>query len=81
MYTHTYAHINTHTYQHTRAHTLTHTHTRQATAQLRSVLFAEEKVGAAEGGYVIDLRNNMGGVFQEALKMASLFFPDPKVGK
>jgi C-terminal processing protease CtpA/Prc len=48
----------------------------QATDQLRSVLFAEERVGAA--GYVIDLRNNMGGVFQEGLKMATLFLPDPK---
>ncbi|GAB5033698.1 peptidase s41 [Nannochloropsis oceanica] len=47
-----------------------------ATAQLRSVLYAEERVGAE--AYVIDLRNNMGGIFQESLKMAALFLPDPK---
>lgn len=49
----------------------------QATAQLRSVLYAEERVGAS--AYVLDLRNNMGGIFQEALKMAALFLEDPKV--
>ncbi len=51
----------------------------QATAQLRSVLYAEERVGAS--AYVLDLRNNMGGIFQEALKMAALFLPDPKVSR
>lgn len=49
----------------------------QATAQLRSVLYAEERVGAS--AYVLDLRNNMGGIFQEALKMAALFLEDPNV--
>jgi carboxyl-terminal processing protease len=49
----------------------------QATAQLRSVLYAEERVGAS--AYVVDLRNNMGGIFQEALKVAALFLPDPNV--
>ena len=51
----------------------------QATAQLRSVLYAEERVGASS--YVLDLRNNMGGIFQEALKMAALFLPDPNVSE
>jgi C-terminal processing protease CtpA/Prc len=52
---------------------------KQATAQLRSVLYAEERVGAS--AYILDMRNNMGGIFQEALKMAALFLPDPKVSQ
>jgi C-terminal processing protease CtpA/Prc len=71
---------NTHNNTQTHPHTYTHNtpkQPKQATAQLRSVLYAEERVGAS--GYVLDLRNNMGGIFQEALKMAALFLPDPKV--
>ncbi|KAI8470624.1 MAG: ClpP/crotonase-like domain-containing protein [Monoraphidium minutum] len=46
-----------------------------ATSALRGLVARFEEEGVA--GYVLDLRNNAGGVFEEAVAMAAMFLPPP----
>lgn len=48
-----------------------------ASRELQALLRAGEANDAA--GYIVDLRNNPGGVFEEAVAMASYFLPDGAV--
>jgi hypothetical protein len=55
--------------QYVRLHYFTH----EATAGLAQVVASAEAEGQHVAGYVLDLRNNPGGVFEEAVAIASLF--------
>jgi C-terminal processing protease CtpA/Prc len=55
--------------QYVRLHYFTH----EATAGLAQVVASAETEGQHVAGYVLDLRNNPGGVFEEAVAIASLF--------
>ncbi|WIA08921.1 hypothetical protein OEZ85_008338 [Tetradesmus obliquus] len=55
--------------QYVRLHYFTH----EATGALAQVVASAEAEGQHVAGYVLDLRNNPGGVFEEAVAIASLF--------